>query len=676
MKRVLIGIAILVGVGTGIIGVRSYAQLAATAEVDALFERIRATGAKASHGAVAFDAASRSLTIEDIAIEPPAQADRPIQASLHIARIRAAGVSTFTQDNIAADSIDASGVDVAVDAAQESFTIKGSYKVPQITLQNYSSALRFPDFPAGKSPLAVYRYAIEQFTTVTASSVSVPDISFSFSMRTTAPAKASAAGPSTVSMSGSGSASGVVYQNISKGRIAQLKGGRASGAIEMEDSTTGKPIKESVEMANMEANDIDLTAGLALLDPKAASDDSFHQIYGHTTAGPYSVTLTADEVGFPIRAAVSRITIDGVALQPSSARHILALLTLDPNAPPSPEQAREVLARMADAYQGFRVGRIELTGMSMDTTVGGGKLNAIRYDENELAIEGLDVPSPDGPGRIAMERFAIKAFRPGKMMQVVSELAKSGKPSADQMLGFLQGLTGFEFRGITMPYKKTGKIVTLGAFGANWGQYVGTIPTRLDLTIKGNVPADPSDPMQVPFIAAGVSQISFDSTLNMAWNENTKSFNVTLDNLTDRISATKAHVTLGNVSRAVFSTDIEQAMTEARQIETGTIEFDLRDTGLIDLIAAMLQQNGGDVSKEDARQQVVEAVKTIGATATTPDAAAVTDALVHMVQTPGQTFALKLTPRGKVPALGLVDLVKTDPVSALNMFQVEASTRK
>jgi len=670
MKRVLIGIAILVGVGTGIIGVRSYAQLAATAEVDALFERIRATGAKASHGSVAFDAASRVLTIEDVTIEPPALADRPIQASLRIARIKAAGVSAFTQDQFAADSIDASGVDVAVDTGEDAPSLKFTYKVPQIALQNYSSPLRLPALPASKSPVELYRFALEQVSTLSASSLTVPDLSGSFSIHTKAP---------TGQMRADFAGSGVAYQNIRQGKIAQAKIDRIRFTIDIPELEAGKSVKQSGEIANIVGNDIDFSALNSLFDPKAASDDSFHQIYGHSSAGPYTVTGTTDDV--TVQMTMNKFSADGIALQPSKARHILALLTLDPKAEKTPEQAREVLARMAEAYQGFRIGRTELTGMSVNTAMGGGKLNAIRYDDNELAFEGLDVPSPDGPGRIAMERFAIKTFRPGKLMQMVSEILRSSgpgtgqPPSADQMLGFLQGLTGFEFKGITMPYKKTGKIVTLGAFSANWGQYVGTIPTRLDLTLKGNVPADANDPMQVPFIAAGVSQISFDSTLNMAWSESTRSFNVTLNNLTDKISATKAHVTLANVSRGVFSTDIKQAMTEANQIETGTIEFDLRDTGLTDLIAAMLR-SGSDITQEAAREQMVEAVKTVGATATTPDAAAVTDALVHMVQSPGQTFALKLTPRGKVPALGLVDLVKADPVSALAMFQVEASTHK
>ena len=42
--------------------------------------------------------------------------------------------------------------------------------------------------------------------------------------------------------------------------------------------------------------------------------------------------------------------------------------------------------------------------------------------------------------------------------------------------------------------------------------------------------------------------------------------------------------------------------------------------------------------------------------------------------TPGQTLKLKLSPRAKVPAMQLVQLLHTDPSIALAEFRIEAST--
>ena len=50
------------------------------------------------------------------------------------------------------------------------------------------------------------------------------------------------------------------------------------------------------------------------------------------------------------------------------------------------------------------------------------------------------------------------------------------------------------------------------------------------------------------------------------------------------------------------------------------------------------------------------------------------EALARFIESPGQTLIVKLTPRGKVPAMQLFQLLKTDPLIALAQFRIEAST--
>ncbi len=70
MKKILLGLsaAILVA-AAGFFGFDFYMQHRVKGEVEAAFEQIRATGAKASHGKVSFDLRSRTVTIADIATE-------------------------------------------------------------------------------------------------------------------------------------------------------------------------------------------------------------------------------------------------------------------------------------------------------------------------------------------------------------------------------------------------------------------------------------------------------------------------------------------------------------------------------------------------------------------------------------------------------------------------------
>jgi hypothetical protein len=136
-----------------------------------------------------------------------------------------------------------------------------------------------------------------------------------------------------------------------------------------------------------------------------------------------------------------------------------------------------------------------------------------------------------------------------------------------------------------------------------------------------------------------------------------------------------ARVSLANVPRGVFSLNPQQATAMAAQIEAGTMELALRDTGGVDLAVAQYAGTQ-NVSRDTARRTIIENIKASNATTTTPnsDAAAIVEALTDFIATPRGTLTLKLTPRGKVPAMQLIQALRTDPFVALAQFQVEAST--
>jgi hypothetical protein len=57
-----------------------------------------------------------------------------------------------------------------------------------------------------------------------------------------------------------------------------------------------------------------------------------------------------------------------------------------------------------------------------------------------------------------------------------------------------------------------------------------------------------------------------------------------------------------------------------------------------------------------------------------PDAGAAVDAIASFIETPGQTLVIKLTPRAKARLMQTMQLLQTDPGSALAQFKIEAST--
>lgn len=366
MKRILIGLILLAVLGAGgWFGFNLYAKHRATAEVEAAFEQIRKQGGKASHGKIAFDVISRTLTVEDIAVTPGSES----QAQIKIAGIKATGVHFLEETRVSADSIDIAGLELALGEIGPA-KLKGSYKIQQMTMRDYTGPIRALNAPAGGSLIDMYRYALEQYASVTASSVTAPTLTFTFD------------GGGGAAGSGEVSYSGLAIQNLKRGKIDAMKADRVNFTINVQSA--GKADKLTGEISAIAINDIDVTAITAALDPQKADDDSYHRAYGQISTGPYVATSTLG-----IRVQVDGIAIDDIALQPSKFRlaEVLAVLpATDRTSLPTPAQSREMMEKLARFYEGIRVGRIDIGNLSMTTPHGTPKLKAISYRQGELAL--------------------------------------------------------------------------------------------------------------------------------------------------------------------------------------------------------------------------------------------------------------------------------------------------
>ena len=90
MVKIALGVlaALVIAVG-GFFGFEFYLQQRIANDIEAAFANVRASGAKASHGRIAFDLWSRTITVADVAGEFSAQP--PV--SVKIGRVTATGVS-------------------------------------------------------------------------------------------------------------------------------------------------------------------------------------------------------------------------------------------------------------------------------------------------------------------------------------------------------------------------------------------------------------------------------------------------------------------------------------------------------------------------------------------------------------------------------------------------------
>ena len=198
-------------------------------------------------------------------------------------------------------------------------------------------------------------------------------------------------------------------------------------------------------------------------------------------------------------------------------------------------------------------------------------------------------------------------------------------------------IEGVELKGSPRPSRTPAGRSTIDAFNLDWGQFIGPIPSKSRLALKMAAPLDASDPGQKVLVAAGLDKAAIDLDLGAAWTEASRAFAlepVTLE--LGGVLKASLRVSLANVPRGVFSPNAVQAAAQAAQIEAGTMELTLRDTGGIDVAVAQYARTQ-NVSRDAARRAIVEGIRSGSeqAAASNPDAVAAVEALARFVETPG-----------------------------------------
>jgi hypothetical protein len=659
MMKILGGVvaAIAIAVG-GFFGFEFYMQHRVASEIEAAFEQFRATGGKASHGKVSFDLPSRTFTIADITGQSAAQP--PV--SFKIGSVTASGVGQPDAARFSADNIKIIDLELGLEMPTETM-LNVTYRAPLIAVRDYSGPASAPRLPASSSLADLYRVGFELVANISAASVTIP--SLTGTMKFSAAVQGGAG-------SGEFTYSDFVMEGLKQGRIASMKTSEAAFRF-------GQPAGVTItgSLVDFVAYDTDFSVMAAIFDPQKANDDRYYRVYRQITTGAYTIKL--DPL---LNMRIDGFTVDDVAMRPSRLQ-LPALMAMTPppgGRPPTPAQAREMLEKMAGVYEGVHIGNTEMRGLSVETPQGPIKLAAMRFNldngkVNEFAVEGLDGRTPQGPFKLG--RFALKSLDIANLLRMSALFSNPAQqPSPDKALEMIPLIEGVELKGLVAPFKNTGKSVSIENFSLDWGQFIGPIPSMARLTVRMSSPLDKTDPGQQALIAAGVDILRIDSDVGAMWTETSHTF--ALDPVTvdlGGIAKASVRVSLANVPREVFSPNAAQAVAMAGQIEAGTIEFTLRDTGGIDLVVAQ-QARAGNVSRDAARRTIADSIRAGSdqAAASNPNAVVAAEAIARFVETPGQTLNIKLTPLGKVTGAQLMQLFNTDPLVALAQFRIEAST--
>jgi hypothetical protein len=121
-----------------------------------------------------------------------------------------------------------------------------------------------------------------------------------------------------------------------------------------------------------------------------------------------------------------------------------------------------------------------------------------------------------------------------------------------------------------------------------------------------------------------------------------------------------------------------KALQAAIMADIGPIEVTLRDLGLVDLMAAEAARLKGQ-APETGRGLLLEGLTSAALQQSQlyPGAKGFYDALGQFLQGKGETLSVRLTPRGRVGTLALMEALRLAPDNAvLAAFTVEASSSK
>ena len=492
MVKILMGLAAVVVIAVGgFFGFEFYTQHRITSDVEAAFAQIRAGGGKASHGKVSFDLKSRTLRIADIATELATQP--PVR--MKIAGVTAAGVGQPDAGRFSADSIEASDIEIGANIAGPAGG-NLSYKMPRVVMKDYSGPASLQRPPAPASVIEMYRSALEQFAAVSAASVSVPSITGTDQLRRRHVGR--------VRLFGHGPAGHQGRQDRRHaGRTSQLYGQHATGRQGRQNDRRDR--QSQLRAISMPTR---LPRSSIRRRPMTTAITRF---YGKTSAGPYTVTSALG-----LRMRIDQMTIDGVGARPSRLQlpALLAMIQAAGATSPTPAQTREMIDKMAALLRGHADRNGRDARPFGRNTARPGQAPAIRFNLEdgkigEFAVEGLDTNTPKGP--VKLGRFALKSLDIANFMRISAQFANPAQPPSPELIaGLFPLIEGVEIKGVTAPFKNTGKFVNLDGFDLNWGQFVGPIPSKARLTAKMTTPVDATDPSMKALIAAGLDTLSAD----------------------------------------------------------------------------------------------------------------------------------------------------------------------
>jgi hypothetical protein len=678
MRKLIVSLIVVLVVGAGgYFGLDYWAQHAVAREIDAMLDGWRASIGSATRGRIEVDVLKRAVKVTDVVVQP-----------------QSAGHPKITMAQLVGSGIDLSGKPSTIEIVDLDVTdvlptkpgVEVRQKAPRVTLTDFLARPVAPRKVA--TALDAAQFWLEQFIAVTAAKIEIPSLTVTVTQsndgRTSAP------------ISTEYTYTNLVLRDVRDGKVAEA----TTDGIALRGNAGPPFFLLTGQIGKSSILDADMAPLLAFLDPSRFTKvPGYQRVYRHLSMGPYTLQMGVDDrTGMSLR--IDGLVAEDIGLDPGklSLDDLTFLTEITGSAgvaspgmmpPVQPGQLTMLMDKMAGLYEGVSVGKLQMQRLSVGSMRDQFTLASIGVERMEkgrlagLSLDGIDLKPPFGDP-IRVDRIALKGFDLSNFMRLLgTELVGPPglPPSFDRLAGGLPPnlLEGFEVKGFVVPDPKTGRKMLLDARITS-GQVIGSVPTEARGSFKITIPISLPAPPPIDMLAiAGFSTLVAEADVGVRWIEATET--LTVDPMTLEVGGVMAlsvKTSLGKVSRDLLSPDPMKVMQAAIMADIGPIEVTLRDLGLVDLLAAEAARLKGQ-APEAGRTLLLEGLTSdaLQQLQRNPGAKGFYDAVSQFLQGKGETLTVRLTPRGRVGTLALLEAFRLAPDNALlAAFTVEASSTR
>jgi len=472
-----------------------------------------------------------------------------------------------------------------------------------------------------------------------------------------------------------GVTSRISYANVVVGRLADGKLEKISAGPLKEESPSPNPLVE-LTIAGAEASAIDLDAFLHVYDPlryvAGIGDGVWRAAVGRTAYTDVVMTLPG------IRLMLGSVGVDNFKVRQPSESFAPLIDAMMLEGKPSPAAMASLTSRyMSGLLSAYGVGRFAIE--RVDTEIAG--IDQLSFDRltisdassdeiGEVAIEGL-VGAVAGQGAVAIGRLALGGLVPPPADMLVGAYDGFEKGADVDMsalapkLGYLEAaeinLQAIDFPG-----------AALGQMRADFGNYVGSVPTNVAVAIDDlDIATSSLQPARARGLVAalGYDRIRADTSFSLNWREadgtvNLDDFRLDIENFGN----TTASIVLAGLTReAIERSDGAAGLISDLLFDRASVTFE--DKSVVERSLSM-RADLLKIPLDRLRQQLAGALPLMLAFVGNPEKVKeIVPVLQSFIKTPG-TLTIEAAPEPPVPVAAIEDAARSRPQSLPGMLGI------